>query len=155
MKVKLSDILEALEFANLASSAYVNLKTGKVVALTEDDISAAEDDSGFENYPQWQAESIAIAKEIIVDESKDYLQLPDSFEIDEYHMMEHFIRSLADDDIAETLAISINGSGAFRRFKDHLYRLGIQQKWFDFRAGEYKQQAVQWCDDNNIDYIED
>ena len=126
-----------------------------MVALIEDDISAVEDDNGFENYPQWQAESIAVAKEIIVDESEDYLQLPDSFEIDEYHMMEHFVGSITDDDIAETLAISIRGSVAFRRFKDHLYRLGIEQKWFDFRANEYKQLAIQWCEDNNINCTED
>ena len=155
MKVKLSEILEALEFMNSDNAAYLNIKNGEVILLSDSDISVAQDDSGIEDHPEWQQENIAIAKEIIIEDSKDYIALPDDFEIDEYDMMQHFISTISDDNIAQTLSISIKGSGAFRRFKEHLYQFGIQEKWFTYRANEYKQLAIQWCQENNVEYTED
>jgi len=155
MKVQLSDIIEALEFTNSENAAYVNLKSGEIVILSESDMSAAEDDLNIENYPEWQKENIRVAKELILDDNKDYIELPDDFEIDEYHMMQQFIESISDNQIAQTLSISIKGSGAFRRFKEHIYQLGIQEQWFRFKNNEYKQRAIQWCEENKIDYIEE
>ena len=155
MKIKLSKILEALEFTNSENAAYLNIRNGETILLSDSDISAAEDGRGIEDYPEWQMESIAITKEILIDESKNYIPLPDDFEIDEYDMMQHFIDTISDDNIAQTLSISIKGSGAFRRFKEHLYQFEIQDKWFAYRDNEYKQLAIQWCQDNNVEYIED
>jgi hypothetical protein len=154
MKVNLSKILEALEFINSENAAYVNVKNGEVVLLSDSDISAAEDDCGIEGYPEWQQETIAIAKEIFLEDSKDYIELPDDFEIDEYDMMVSFIDSLSSDNITQALAKSIKGRGAFRRFKDCLYRFEVQKKWFMYRDDEYKQVAIQWCEEHEIDYIE-
>ena len=139
MKVKLSEILMGIEFRNTENSAFLNLKTGEVVFLSDPDITGIENDYDIEYY----------------DESNDYISLPDSFDIDEYRMMRDFIRTVSDEDTAQTLSISINGSGAFRRFKDHLYHFGIQDDWFAYRDREYKQFAMEWCKENNIDYIED
>ncbi len=155
MKVNLSKILEALEFINSENAAYVNVKNGEIVLLSDSDISAAEDGGDIEGYPEWQRENIAIAKEIFLEDSKDYIELPDDFEIDEYDMMVSFIDSLSNDSIAQSLAKSIKGRGAFRRFKDCLYRFEVQEKWFMYRDDEYKQVAIQWCEEHNIDYIED
>ena len=123
--------------------------------MSDSDISAVEDDLSIEDYPEWQREIISIAKAIILDESKDYIELPDDFEINEYHMMQHFIDSISDNKIAQTLSISIKGSGAFQRFKEHLFQFGIQEQWFKFKNNEYKKLAIQWCEENKVDYIED
>ena len=155
MKVKLSEILEAMEFVNSENATYLNIKNGEVVLLSYSDMPAAENDSDIEDFPDWQLENIAIAKEILAGESKDYIALPDDFDIDEYDMMQHFINRISDDSIAQTLAISIKGSGAFRRFREHLCQFGIQEEWFTYRNNEYKQLAIQWCLENNVEYIED
>ena len=155
MKVKLSEILMGLEMVNSENSVYLSLKSGEAVLLSDDDVRAAEGEDDFSDYPEWQQENIAIAREIIVDESKDYIALPDDFDIDEYRMMQDFINTVSDDNIATTLAISIKGSGAFRRFKEHLYHYEIQDQWFAFRDNEYKQVAIQWCQENNVEYAED
>lgn len=155
MKVKLSEILTGLEMVNSENSVYLSLKSGQAVLLSYEEISAAEDEDDIDDFPEWQHENIAIAREIRVDESKDYIALPDDFDIDEYRMMQDFVATVSDDNIATTLAISIKGSGAFRRFKEHLYQYEIQDQWFAFRDNEYKQMAIQWCQDNNVEYIED
>lgn len=154
MEVKLSEILEALEFMNSDNAACLNIKNGEVILLSESDISAAQGDSGIENHPEWQQENIAVAQRIFLEDSKNYITLPGNFEIDEYDMMQRFIRTIPDNNIIQTLSTSIKGSGAFRRFKEHLYQFGIQEKWFTYRANEYKQLAIQWCDENNIEYTD-
>lgn len=42
MKVKLSDLLEGMEFQNDQNEAWLNVKTGKIVLLSEDVTSASE-----------------------------------------------------------------------------------------------------------------
>lgn len=155
MKIKLSEILMGLEFRNSSNSVYLDIKSGEVVLLSEDDLFAAQGDRPIEDFPEWQHKIIAIAKEIFLGESKDYISLPDDFDINEYHMMQQFIGTVSDDNIAQTLSISIKGSGAFRRFKEHLYQYEIQDKWFAYRDNEYKQIAIEWCRDNDIEYTED
>ena len=138
MKAKLSEILMGLEFRNSENAAFLNIKTGEVVLVSDPDITG-DDGHDIEYY----------------DASEDYISLPDDFDINEYRMMQKFIRGITDDNIARTLSISIDGNGAFRRFKEHLYHLGIQDEWFAYRDNEYKQIAIDWCKENNINYIED
>ena len=52
------------------------------------------------------------------------------------------------------LARAIQGRGAFRRFKDTVYDLGIDQKWYDYQAKAYKRIATRWCEANDIEYEE-
>jgi len=155
MKVKLSEILTEMEFSNSERQSYLNLKNGRLITLSEAEIAAAEDGDNLEDYPEWERELIETARAIVCDESKDYIALPDEFDIDEYRMMQSFIDTVSDDRIAQTLAISIHGSGAFRRFKDHLYQFGIQDDWFKYRDNEYRQAAIEWCKENNVEFVED
>ena len=54
----------------------------------------------------------------------------------------------------DKLARAIRGKGAFRRFKDTVYDLGIDQQWYDFQAAAYKRKAARWCEENGIEYVE-
>ena len=49
---------------------------------------------------------------------------------------------------------AMQGRGTFRRFKDAVIKMGIDQEWYDFQAGVYKRKAIKWCDDNGIEYEE-
>ncbi|HBK53079.1 UPF0158 family protein [Syntrophomonas wolfei] len=55
--------------------------------------------------------------------------------------------------IMNELLYAIRGRGAFRRFKDKVQRLGIQQQWDKFREEAFKEIAIDWCEYNNIPYI--
>lgn len=71
---------------------YLNKKTGGIVLVSEEEMSAAENDESIEDAPEWQEESIKIAKELL--ETDDYIPLPSQFDIHEYAMMEKFCLSL-------------------------------------------------------------
>jgi hypothetical protein len=49
----------------------------------------------------------------------------------------------------------IRGSGAFRRFKDTVYRYGIEKDWFRFKDEAYKEIAVSWLTSYGFDYADD
>jgi len=152
-KVKLSDIIGGMELQFDEMTYFLNRQTGEVVGIQNEEFRAAEEDEPLENYPEWQRESIVIAGEIL--STDKYIPLPTKFEINEYAMMEEFCFSLEDERLSNILADSIRGRGAFRRFKDNIYRYGLQDEWYRFRDRAYKQIAIEWCRENGVDFEED
>src|SRR5215470_15566188 len=116
LRVKLSDIVEGLEFQADESFSYLNTATGEVVSVTTEELRAAENEEPLEDFPEWQHDAIRIAKDIV--ETDHYLPLPDRFEIHEYQIMERFCLAVDDDDMRDDLCDAIRGRGAFSRFKD-------------------------------------
>ena len=92
LRVKLSDLIEGMDFQSDEQSSFLNLTTGEVVSVTDEELCAAENDAPLEDFPDWQHDAIRIAGEII--ETEHYLPLPDRFEINEYHIMERFCLSV-------------------------------------------------------------
>lgn len=69
--------------------------------------------------------------------------------------MENFIHSIDDNEAANQLWRAIKGRGAFRYFKDTLYRLGIQQSWFDYLEEAQKEFVIEWAKENNVAFEND
>ena len=80
--------------------------------------------------------------------------LPTQHEINEYQIMVDFIETIDDVKLYNQLCIAINGPGAFRRFKDTCINFEIIEDWYKFRDKKYKEIAINWCKENNIDYEE-
>jgi hypothetical protein len=152
MKIDLNKIVEGMEFQNEDSEVYLKRTTGEIVMLGREEIDAAEDDENATDYPEWQQPLIETAKEIYVEDSPDYLRLPDRFEIDEYRMMADFVETVDNPDHQQQLARSIRGSGAFRRFKDTAEELDLLESWFAYRDGEYRRLAMEWCQKKGIEF---
>jgi len=129
--VKLEDIIDGIEMQTDESSSYLNIKTGEVVIISDEESSAAEEDKPIDSFPEWQHELINKAKEIL--HSNDYISLPSKFDIHEYSIMEKFCLSITDDQLRDLLYYSIKGSGAFRRFKDNVYKYNLEEEWYKFR----------------------
>ena len=39
-------------------------------------------------------------------------------------------------------------------FKDKIYQYDIEDQWYDYKDQRYKDIAVAWCEENNIEYQE-
>jgi hypothetical protein len=150
-RVKLSDIIEGLEFQSDESSSFLNKKTGEVVLMTDYAMRAAEDNEPLEDLPDWERDLVSIAREILA-ESDQYIPLPTKFDIDEYSIMERFCTSLDKQEIGDILYDLISGSGAFRRFKNAIYKYGVEDEWFKYRDNAIKEIAIEWCRENNIKF---
>lgn len=63
--------------------------------------------------------------------------------------------SLGDEHAAAHLERTIQGSGAFRRFKDMVDALGMHEQWFEYRDGRYREVAREWCEGEGIEREDD
>jgi hypothetical protein len=153
VRVKLSEIIEGLEFQSDESSSFLNTKTGEVVLMTDYAMQAAEENEPLEDVPDWERDLVAIAREILAD-TGEYIQLPTKYDIDEYSIMENFCTSLDKQEIGDILYDLISGSGAFRRFKDAVYKYGVEDEWYKYRDNAMKEIAIEWCRENNIEFEE-
>ena len=153
ISVKLDDIIDGMECQSDESNSYLNKRTGTVVSISDEEMQAAEDNDPIEDFPEWQQDLIKIAKEIL-QETGDYIGLPSKFDIDEYSIMERFCLSIDDPEISDTLYSLIKGSGAFRRFKDALYEYDLSDDWYKYRNNALKEIAIEWCQENGIEFEE-
>ena len=151
--VKLKDIIDEMEIQSDFHSSYLNKKTGEIVMVTNDHFQVAEDEDDLSDHPEWEQGAIKLAGEVL--ESDDYIELPTKFDIHEYSVMEKFCLSLNDEELSDKMYHSIKGKGAFRRFKDNIYECGIEEDWFKYRREAFKRIAIDWCEDNNIPYVEE
>jgi len=154
IRVKLSDIIIGMECQSDDSSSYLNKNTGEIVMISDEELQAAEDGDSLEKYPEWQQEIIKIAQDIL-ESYENYVALPSKFDIHEYRIMERFCLSIEDERISESLYYAIKGKGAFRRFKDGIYRFGVAEDWYKYRERAFTRIAKEWCETNAIEYIDD
>jgi hypothetical protein len=150
--VKLSDLIEEMDFQSDERSAFLNLTTGEVVSVTDEELRAAENGAPLEDFPEWQHDAIRLAGEIV--ETDHYLPLPDRFEINEYRIMERFCLLIDDEDMRDDLCNAIRGRGAFRYFKDRIHAYGIAEEWYQYRDAALREIAIAWCEAHDIPYTE-
>lgn len=139
--VKLSVILEAIEMANDEWDYFLDLDTMEAVWLADP-------------YLTGEKEEYEELTELMDEEPERFLRLPDKFEINDYSIMESFVYMLPEGRQQEQLKAAIQGRGAFRRFKDTVCALGMEQLWYSYEEDEHKKIAVKWCRENNLKYEE-
>lgn len=139
MKVKLTDIIEALDFSNQDTEYYYNMNTEEVLMIFDGMVNGDDDPEVIEE---------------IKEGFEEYIPLPGQYEIEEYNMMEEFINVVPECRAQSKLGVAIQGRGAFRRFTDTVYDLGLEQKWYKYRDEAYEKIAREWCERNKIDIVE-
>jgi hypothetical protein len=135
MRVKLQDVLEAIEIQQPGWTSFLNRETGAIVTLTDGGEVIAEDED--------------FDRGVLDDEP--YVALPDTFEVHEWSIMERFTHDRPDRE-REELLDAIHGRGAFRAFKTSIRRLGIEQEWFRYLAAALEEIAREWLESNGIPY---
>lgn len=151
--VNLQDIIGGMELQFDGSRNLLNLTTGEVITVSDQDLRTAEEDEPFDDLPDWQQEDIRTAIDIL-ENFENYEELPTKYEINEYEMMEDFSYELTNQRQKNELLDAIRGRGAFRRFKDKVINLGIEQEWYVYRDKKYKEKAIEWCKDHELEYKE-
>ena len=150
LRVKLQDIIDALEMSSGMRSGYLHRITGKLVMLSDDDFRMAEHCDDLSELTDWEREAAQEAKDVLT--CSDYVGLPSSFDIHEYSIMERFCWSVDDDDLCGELLGAIRGRGAFRCFKDTIARRGITDDWYRYLNETYAEIAVRWLEGHGIEY---
>jgi hypothetical protein len=156
--VKISNLIEALESASDEYGSWVDLEEGRVVCVEHSLIRALEEGDGNGGHVEeweWAAEEVEIAREMVADADRRFVEAPNKFDFHEYRQMERFIGTVEDSDAAEQLWQAIKGRGAFRYFKDTASRLGLLQQWFQYREDAMKTFVRDWAGAHGIPIIDD
>ncbi len=149
--VSLQELVDELIVITDEHHIFLNKATGKIITLTDEDISIAENGEDTEEQQDWQLDVFEQAKEVL--SSGNYLELPNRFDFHEFAIMEKFCLEFPEERIGDKLLDKIRGgSGAFRRFKETIYRFGIEKDWFEFQNKAYKEIIISWLERNNISY---
>jgi hypothetical protein len=133
LPVDLLELEAALDDDSWQHSWYLHRETGRVVLVTDEDRRLLEDLHGEgresadlreltedQGVPTWQREAVQDAKAIGSDDGSRYLTIPRAEHWEGYGAMEDFIATVKDSALADRLASSIRGRGAFGRFRDVL-----------------------------------
>lgn len=152
-RVRLTEIVDALDFESDLSSRYLDRRSGEVILLTDEQFSLAESGAPLEEHPEWKRKGIAIARRILQGHDDEHLEVPTRFEVNEYGIMERFCLSLEDHNLSDSLRGVISGENALQRFKDTVVRLGLQETWDRYRREALERFAKEWCEDHGIEYV--
>jgi hypothetical protein len=155
--VKISDLIEALEFDSDEYGNWVDLQKGSVVRLMHSLISAVEEgnEEALESMGDWEKEEAEVAKAIVKDSGERFVAAPSKFDFDEYRQMERFIGTVEDSAAAEQLWRAIKGKGAFRYFKDTASRMGVLKQWYQYRDNAMKEFVRDWAEAHQIPIVDD
>ena len=151
-KVNLKELAEQIDFQMDEWSHFVDKRTGEVVSVMDEHLGYAEEpEEAPGRLADWEKDEIRRAAELL-DRWDDLLPLPDKRRLDEYGMMEDFIRTVPDVHIRDCLSVAIEGKGAFRRFKDTAIRFGVVDEWYRFKERALLSFARAWCEENELSY---
>ena len=149
LPVSLDEVVGELESLGDEVAAYVNRKTGEVVSVFLPDLEIVEEGREEEDELEWGEEALPTLRSIA--STEDWVCLPDKFDIHEWEIMREFADSRSSPLSAE-LHHAIHGKGAFRMFRDALYRHGIEDDWYEFWKQGLKRIAAEALEAEGIPY---
>ncbi len=120
--VKIADIVEAFEFQDASSTSYVNIRTGEVEVLSEEFVNSWETEAEDEDLPEWLKSEYERCRRVT--SSKDFVELPSQYEINEYQNMRSFADDLDNPKESEQLLESLKGKGSIQTVQGHCLRPG-------------------------------
>jgi hypothetical protein len=128
------DALEvAVERNSPDTDSYLDLTTGRLITITTGDPEAV------------------LNRQQVSENIRNYLRVEPASSREQYRWMEKFVGSVVDEPLRERLIISIDGKGAFRRFKDVLVAYPAErERWFSYRAELLHWHIQGWLEEHGI-----
>ncbi len=86
------------------------------------------------------------------DDGSRFIPIPGTTSREGWEQMKRFILSLegVDDETKSLLFDSIQGKGAFRRFKDTLHDFGMIDRWYEYKGRDDRKKALEWLFSENL-----
>ena len=134
--VKLEQVIEAIEMADDTSESFYDQETGEIVWVSSIAMDTAEQEEIYERLDE-----------------HGFFRLPTQYDRHDYRIMEDFVSSLSPEP-GSRLSRVMHGRGAFRRFKDTVINMGLDNDWYKWRDDSYRKMAVEWCEEHEIEYTE-
>ena len=155
MKVNLQKIIDELEMRFMDTTVYYNKETGETLSVQYDDARMVEEDDFEEklhDLPEWQQEHLKEVYELEYGDQNKYVALPGNFEIHDSEIMEEFIETVQNQSKRRQLENCMWQKGMYRKFKDKLYQIGLEDEYYKFYDDKLRKIAIEWCEENSLEY---
>lgn len=118
------------------TESYLDLNTGQVVTIVVGEPEAP------------------IKRQQVANNIESHIRIEPASSREQYRWMERFVSSVVDDALRERLIISIDGKGAFRRFKDVLLAYPAErERWFSYRSDLLHWHIHNWLISHDIESV--
>lgn len=128
---------------------YLDKTRAKVISLSRDLIKALTKEriEDRELLPDWDAKMIPLARNIVLNGSKDYVRIPESFGRPEHEWRLRFTETINSKTLRQRLTLALKGRGSCKRFKEILKDNPIEEiHWMDFYRTQWKEKISQWLE---------
>ncbi|HVV88401.1 MAG TPA: UPF0158 family protein [Kofleriaceae bacterium] len=129
------DALEVSVERNASDTeSFLDLATGKVITIVAGDVEAP------------------LRRQQVTENLRAFLRIEPASSREQYRWMERFVGSVSDETLRERLIMSIDGKGAFRRFKDVLLAYPAErERWFAYRAELLHWHIHNWLAEHDLE----
>ena len=140
LNMSLDELCEAMESNCYEHEYFLDRETGEIL-FTSDYVGDEETRE---------------LKDRIEEDFERYEQIPRAESEEGYEDMVDFIATVEDERLAGLLEVSINGKGAFRRFKDVLLNYPDErERWFTYKDDRREERAMDWLDEIGVTLAEE
>jgi hypothetical protein len=167
LKVNLEDLKDAFDSAFDEMWHYLDLETGDVILITDEDRRQLEAlleaidaetieavNEAIQSNDDGEKDSLYNAAQVEFGYNSRFIEIPQADSRRGYEDMEAFIETVSSRHLRELLQVAIRGKGAFRRFKDVLATYPQErERWFQFHDKRLHQRVLDWLEDENINLI--
>ena len=150
LKIDWGDLELAFDNGSYEMSYFLDLETGEVPLVADEDRDYIEDPP--ETLQDWQRQAAAQARAIEEGEGERFLSVPRRDSREGYRDMEHFIATVASPRLRDRLDRAITGRGAFRRFRDVLAEHPPEEtRWYAFEQQRAQQRIIDWLESIEVE----
>ena len=141
VKISLSDLINVFASASQEERQYLDTETGEIIRIFNEALGGIDD--------------IKLEEKIEAGFNVRYFAIPGQDSHEGYRDMADFTRTMKDKNFQEKLEIALDGSGAFRRFKNVLYNYPQErERWFAFKNERIKERVLEWLHANALELVE-
>lgn len=154
-KVNLEKIIDELQMRFMDITVYYNKETGETLSVEDYDFRIVEEDDfekKLDDFPEWQKEHLKEVYKLEYENDGKYISLPNSFEIRDSEIMEDFIDTIKNSNKRQQLENCMWQKGMYRKFKDKLFEIGLEEAYYKFYDEKLKEIAIEWCEENGLEY---
>ena len=125
--VRWAELETAVERNAPDTESFLDTRTGEVITLVD------------------SAPNVAELRTRVMSGGEAFLRVEPASSREQYKWMERFVAGVTDPILRERLLISIDGKGAFRRFKDALLNYPVErERWFSYRSELLHWHIQEW-----------
>lgn len=151
LKINWSELTDVFQSSFLEMRHFLDLETGEVVAVS-DEAARYVEEPPEEELTGWIKDAVAEAERVEEGYGTRYIRIPETDTRESYRDMERFIGTVRNSHLQDRLWRAIQGSGAFRYFKDVLYERPAERKrWFAFQEHRIHERVLWWLESEGIE----